>query len=192
MYIYKVTVALYFMFLIFLSLHLSHQILSLHLSKTILSLPWIYSFVKLILNIKPKLIKLSIYKSIKNHQNSYCKEQEEEEGDAEEEKQQTTQPPPPKNKTQWKIQENPFKNNEKLITIREIYKIRERERERESELIFECLSMEGWVERSNFWAMEVERSEIFRFEGESMFKNKREIVCFDMCGVGRKIIKIIL
>ena len=75
-----------------------------------------------------------MYKSIKNHQNSYCKEEEEEEeGDAEEEKQQTTQPPPPKNKTQWKIQENPFKNNEKLITIREIYKIRERERERERE-----------------------------------------------------------
>ena len=54
------TVALHFIFLIFLSLHLSQS--------SSLPTDFLSSFVKLILNLKPKLIKLPIFKSIKNHQ----------------------------------------------------------------------------------------------------------------------------
>ena len=54
------TVALHFIFLIFLSLHLSQS--------SSLPTDFLSSFVKLILNLKPKLIKFPIFKSIKNHQ----------------------------------------------------------------------------------------------------------------------------
>ena len=55
-----VSIVLDFIFLIFLSLHLSQS--------SSLPTDFLSSFVKLILNLQPKLIKLPIVKSIKNHQ----------------------------------------------------------------------------------------------------------------------------